>query len=226
MSSHHIVRDFQEPSLLIADGEACGLGLLESLLEWSPVVVVLDSALPRVLSLGIKVDYVLGDFDDFDPELLLKKSGQDHIEIIRAEDQNKTDLQKGIEFLIEKGASGINIVWADGRRMDHTLGNVNTLASYASRVQLVMWNDYSRLYGLPMNFSKWFQKGAKISLLPFPSAGGFMSKNLKYPLEGHEFNIGGRVGTSNEAAEDGIVEISYEKGLLLMVEAWDKRLIT
>ena len=59
MSSHHIVRDTQEPALIIANGEACSRELLDQLLEWNPVVMVLDGALPRVLELGIKIDIVL-----------------------------------------------------------------------------------------------------------------------------------------------------------------------
>ena len=54
MSSHHVIRDKQEPALIIANGEACSEELLGQLLEWSPFVVVLDSAIHRVLDLGIK----------------------------------------------------------------------------------------------------------------------------------------------------------------------------
>ena len=56
MSSHHIIREKQEPALIIANGEACSGELLGQLLEWSPFIVVLDSAIHRVLDLGIKVD--------------------------------------------------------------------------------------------------------------------------------------------------------------------------
>ena len=63
MSSHHIVREKQEPALIIANGEACSFDLLGQLLEWSPFVVVLDQAIHRVIELGIKIDVLLGDFD-------------------------------------------------------------------------------------------------------------------------------------------------------------------
>ena len=45
MSSHHIARDDQEPALIIANGEMCSQELLGQLLEWSPLVIVLDSAI-------------------------------------------------------------------------------------------------------------------------------------------------------------------------------------
>ena len=69
MSSHHIVRDDQEPALIIANGAACQPEFLGQLLEWSPLVVVLDAAMERVMELDIKVDVLLGDVDaDFEPE--------------------------------------------------------------------------------------------------------------------------------------------------------------
>ena len=63
MSSHHIVRDDQEPALIIPNGASSSQELLGQLFEWSPLVIVLDSAIDRVLELGIKVDVLLGDFD-------------------------------------------------------------------------------------------------------------------------------------------------------------------
>jgi thiamine pyrophosphokinase len=67
MSSHHIVRDDQEPALIIANGAECSNELLGQLLEWSPLVIVLDSAIERAIKLEIKIDVLLGDFDrDFD----------------------------------------------------------------------------------------------------------------------------------------------------------------
>ena len=69
MSSHHIVREGQEPALIIANGESCSNELMGQLLEWSPLVLVLDGAITRVNELGIKVDVLLGDFDSHEHAL-------------------------------------------------------------------------------------------------------------------------------------------------------------
>ena len=91
MSSHHIVRDDQEPALIIANGASCSFELLGQLLEWSPIVIVLDNAIDRVLQLDIKVDVLLGDFDDdFNPEIYKEK--QFPLEIVYTPNQEKTDL--------------------------------------------------------------------------------------------------------------------------------------
>ena len=87
MSSHHIVREKQEPALIIANGEACSDELLGQLLEWSPFVVVLDGALDRVLHRQIKIDVLFGDFDQENFNFEDLKTSQFPIEIIHAPDQ-------------------------------------------------------------------------------------------------------------------------------------------
>lgn len=59
MSSHHIVRDEQEPALLIDDATVIHWSYVELLLEWSPTVIVTHNALQDVLDRGIKIDVVL-----------------------------------------------------------------------------------------------------------------------------------------------------------------------
>ncbi|MFY0673274.1 MAG: thiamine diphosphokinase [Bacteroidia bacterium] len=218
MSSHHIVRDMQEPSLLIADGEQCSLALLESLLEWSPVVVALDEAFPKLVSLGIKVDYWLGDFDNIDPKRILSELQQDSVKIIKAENQEKTDFEKGIDFLIELGAQAINCVWATGNRLDHTLSNLSTLTNLQHKAKIVFYDDYSKLYFLQNKFEKWYTKNQIISLVPMPIAKNVSIAGLKYTLDKEDLEWGNRVGTSNFTEKDGIVKIAFEKGNLLMIE--------
>jgi hypothetical protein len=57
MSSHHFVKEGQEPALFIA--EASSFNAIAPLLEWAPLVMVLDSTLDSVLSWGVKIDVLL-----------------------------------------------------------------------------------------------------------------------------------------------------------------------
>lgn len=155
MSSHHIIREGQEPAMIIANGAACSNELLGQLLEWSPYVVVLDGAIKRVAELGIKIDVLLGDFDSHEKALQETNLGMP-FEIVHTPDQNKTDLQKGIEFLIAKKFTAVNILWATGRRADHNLSNITDIVRYQSQINIVVVDDYSRIYQLPKKFEKWY----------------------------------------------------------------------
>ena len=220
MSSHHIIREDQEPALIIANGQSCSDELLGQLLEWSPLVVVLDSAVHRVLDLGIKIDVLLGDFDR-DINLDEIKENQDPIEIIHTPNQDKTDLEKAFDFLIARGHQAVNVLWATGRRADHTFANIVSLATYKDQLKIVLYDDYSKIFLLPALYQKWYEAKTIISLIPLGEVGGIMTENLKYPLRNESLAIGLRMGNSNEVAKDGLVKISHQTGHLLMMECVD-----
>jgi thiamine pyrophosphokinase len=220
MSSHHIVRDDQEPALIIANGAECSRDLLDQLLEWSPFVVVLDSAIERVLHLAIKIDVLLGDFDrGFDPEYYKEK--QYPLEIVHAPDQNKTDLEKAFDFLITKGHKAVNVIWATGKRADHTITNITNIVRFRDQLKIVIIDDHSKVFLLPKKFEKWYTKDTVISLIPIGEVNGIHSQNLFYPLQEDTLTIGYKTGSSNHVAEDGIVTIIHKNGDLLMMECWD-----
>ncbi|MFN4084502.1 MAG: thiamine diphosphokinase [Spirosomataceae bacterium] len=224
MSSHHIVREKQEPALLIANGASCRWELVQELLEWSPFIVVLDGAMPRVMELGIKVDVLLGDFDRDELNIEQIQESQYPIEVIHTPNQDKTDLEKGIEFLIERGFPAVNIVWATGRRADHTLANLTNIVRYKTKIKIVMLDDFSRIYPLsprPARYEKWYVAGTPISLIPVGEATDIQTSNLVYNLNGEKLILGYRNGNSNAVAQDGIVQIEYGAGDLLVLECTD-----
>ena len=220
MSSHHIVRDDQEPALIIANGEACGSELLGQLLEWSPIVIVLDSAIERVLELGIKVDVLLGDFDR-GLDINYYKEKQYPLEIVYAPNQDKTDLEKAFDYLIEKGHKAVNVIWATGKRADHTITNLTNIVAYRNLLKIVILDDHSKVYLLPETFEKWYTAKTILSLIPIGKVTGITTQNLFYSLKNEDLTIGYRTGSSNHVIEDGIVSISHSNGDLLLMECWD-----
>lgn len=220
MSSHHIVRDDQEPALIIANGASCNPELLGQLLEWSPLVIVLDSAMERVMQLDIKVDVLLGDFDrDFDANYYKEK--QYPIEIVHTPDQNKTDLEKAFDYLFERSIPAVNVVWATGKRTDHTITNLTNIVRYRDKLKIVILDDHSKVFLLPKKFEKWYTANTPISLIPIGHVTGIHSENLFYPLQNDSLTIGYRTGSSNHVLKDGIVVIEHDEGDLLMMECTD-----
>jgi thiamine pyrophosphokinase len=220
MSSHHIVRDDQEPALIIANGASCSAELLGQLLEWSPLVIVLDSAIERVIELDIKVDVLLGDFDrDFNAQYYKEK--QYPIDIIHTPDQNKTDLEKAFDYLIERKIPAVNVVWATGKRADHTITNITNIVRYRDLIKIVVLDDHSKVFLLPKKFEKWYTANTPISLIPIGHVTGIHSTNLFYPLQNDSLTIGYRTGSSNHVHQDGLVTILHEEGDLLLMECLD-----
>jgi thiamine pyrophosphokinase len=220
MSSHHIVREGQEPALLIANGEACSRELLDQLLEWSPYVLVLDGALSRVLNLGIKFDAILGDFDTFN-QVDIANMVQPNTEVVYTPDQEKTDLEKGLEFLISKKFEAVNIIWATGKRSDHYMNNIATLARYKSQINVVMLDNYSKIYPINSGFKKHFSQNTNISLIPLNKVENLKTENLVWNLNFETLEYPYRTSSSNKVLKTGIVQISFDNGILLMMECVD-----
>lgn len=220
MSSHHIVRDDQEPALIIANGASCDPELLGQLLEWSPFVIVLDSAIERVMALDIKVDVLLGDFDrNFDVDFYREK--QYPIEIVHAPDQNKTDLEKAFDYLIERKIPAVNVVWATGKRADHTLNNISSIVRYRDLLKIVILDDHSKIFLLARKFQKWYTANTPISLMPIGVVKGINTENLFYPLQNDCLSLGYKTGSSNHVTQDGIVKVEHSEGNLILMECFD-----
>ena len=207
MSSHHFVREGQEPALIIANGESCSYELLNQIMEWCPFVVVLDGAYQRIKNLGIKPDVVLGDFDS-----ITEKNDDIDVQFIHLKEQESTDLEKGINYLISKNFTDINVLWATGKRIDHTFNNITSLAKF-SHLRIVMYDDYSRVFVLPKKYAKHYPENAALSLIPIGKVTNIKTKNLRFNLENEDLELGLRSGTSN------IVTITYKNGALILVES-------
>lgn len=237
MSHHVVVRDDQEPALIFANGLECRHELVGQLLEWCPKVIALDGAFDRLVAYGIKVDAVVGDMDSlnhgsFGPtmdeesrdaertsravEYLYRK--QDGVEWVYTPDQEATDLQKALRWLYEKGHRAAHILWANGPGVDHFLGNLHALATGPEDFAVSMIQDDTRLLRLPRNFSKCYESGVILSLLPFPLAQSVYTENLVYPLSGEDLAMGQRIGIRNQVANQGLVRITYSKGCLMLQE--------
>ena len=182
---------------------------------------MLDGAIHRVKELGIKVDALLGDFDRNEIDFEEIKREQHPIQVVHTPNQDKTDLEKAFDFLIEKGHKSVNIVWATGRRADHSITNMTNMVRYRHKLKMVMYDDYSKIFPLPNHYEKWYIKGSSLSLIPVGEVNGIFTSGLMYNLSNESLVLGYRSGNSNEAAADGFVSINYQTGDLLLMECWD-----
>ena len=59
MSSHHFVKEQQEPAVLILNTEGFSFDSISPLLEWVPTVLVAETCVEQVLTWVIKIDVIL-----------------------------------------------------------------------------------------------------------------------------------------------------------------------
>lgn len=167
MSSHHIVREKQEPGLLILEPEQFDPEHLGQLLEWSPTVVAADSAAGYCEELGIKVDGVLTT----DPGLPVQAHAR---RILHSGDP----LGSGVRFFLDEGYPALNIIrqQADFRQY----------VPYAERISLVVYSGNKKLFPIRPGFTKWKMRG---ELIEVSEPAGILSATNLVPVSDHLFRV-------------------------------------
>lgn len=159
MSSHHIVRENQEPALLIAHARALSFQKIQELLEWMPTVIVVYTEVEQVLSWGIKVDVVFVPQNEIE---FWRNRLMDQAPVKLITFNPDDDLfTVGLYFLNASRATGVNILMADKLDLDKLLlySNLN--------VEVFIEN---KRWGLIKSgkVDKWFPQGSMFSIYPSP----------------------------------------------------------
>lgn len=107
MSSHHFVKEQQEPAVFILDTELIQFDQISGLLEWVPTILVAEKALEQVLSWGIKIDVILAStaFQNGNPDLL---ESQYPVRFLTVENENFLDA--GIQYLLASKHEAAHLV--------------------------------------------------------------------------------------------------------------------
>lgn len=134
MSSHHIVRDNQEPALLIL-ATSTPFEIVQQLLEWSPSVMVDEPQLDNVLSWGIKIDIVL--FQEHNKETIIEKMTEQFPVKMLSYQADEHPLQTALHFLKTGNYPSVNIL-AD---QDNVF---NDLISFQSEMDMVVIQNQIR----------------------------------------------------------------------------------
>lgn len=101
MSSHHIVRENQEPALLVASLSALDREYLGQLLEWSPTIFADDYTIDFLQADGIKVDFVVSN------RVLSNLDLQEQTQVLPLLHDFITD---GLNYLNQKQYKAVNIL--------------------------------------------------------------------------------------------------------------------
>jgi len=116
MSSHHFVKEQQEPAVFILEVEGISFETVAPLLEWSPTLLVAQDAVEVVLSWGIKIDVVLGTLE-FQRDQLHLLEEQYPLRFLTV--STGTALEEGIHYLLASQHKGVHLVGFDHQKHQH-----------------------------------------------------------------------------------------------------------
>ena len=189
--------------------------------------IAVDNGLRFCYDNQIKPTWIVGDFDTAAPELVEYYQTQTDIPIRRFNPvKDSTDSQIAIELALDLGSSEITLLGGTGTRMDHVLGNIQSLMLAKKKgVSCVILDEYNRIQLIDgeTRLKKSEQYGKYVSLLPLTTeVTGVDLTGFKFNLTGHTFTSTGSagLGVSNEIIED-TAEIRVKSGIFVLIESRD-----
>ncbi|MFK7899481.1 MAG: hypothetical protein AB8B61_01860 [Cyclobacteriaceae bacterium] len=159
MSSHHTIRENQEPAIALLDPLAINESVLMDLLEWSPQLVISEQCIDWVISKGLKIDIVLQK-EFTESEITDKLANQFPILIKRYEG---SVMDASISTIQENGNPSAQLFLDYS---SYTLEGLHELViSYPGMKVTFLNRTTSAFFPTNNSLTKWLPKGRKISLL-------------------------------------------------------------
>lgn len=198
-------------------------------------IICADKGYNHGISLGLKPQYVIGDFDSstlsYTEQINIQKQKKDHatsykpIKIIKLpEEKDFTDTEAALDFAVKNGASYIIILGGLGGRFDHTMGNISLLSKYLTHPDLTIYiqDGQNKIYLLSPGSYR-IEKN-NFRYISFISFGEFVEKltvtNVKYPLSNYFLKNNSTLCISNEILNDSC-NLSFTSGKLLICQCND-----
>lgn len=200
------------------------LGVSEAFLEahreedW----IGIDYGAIMLVDAGIRPIAAFGDFDSVSDDERARIEEVIEIEYLPAE-KNETDLEIGIQYATSLGYDKVYVHGATGGRMDHFLGNLQTLIHpdvLLSASEFVIVDDYNEIQVLPTgtHIIERSQDKQYVSFIPVNDGVILTIEGLKYETERLEVRMGYTRTVSNEFVGDR-AEIIVEQGMVYMIQS-------
>lgn len=172
------------------------------------IVCAIDGAYNHFEKNNIVPDLVTGDFDSI-------HKIPTTVEVIKTPNQEFTDFEKALQILKHRGFTHIDVYGGSGKEHDHFLGNISTALQWKMGLSISFFDDFGKYFFIEESIIINNVKGKNISLIPFPTAIGIVTKGLLYPLKNDTLTFGDRIGTRNIAVEESVF-IAFDNGELLV----------
>ena len=189
---------FDTPLVLVGGGEIDG----PRLRAWGGIypVIAVDSGADQARAHGVEPVVITGDMDSISSPDAFPQS-----RILPTPDQDRTDFDKALS-LVE--APLILCLGFLGRRFDHALAAINTMAR-SGKDRMVLIGPHDAMIFRRGDVALELEAETRVSIWPMGEQDFLSSDGLEWPLDGLKLAPGGKIGTSNRVAEgQGAIRIT------------------
>ena len=215
-------------TVLICGGEINDEFSLVCLKQIKPDCIIgVDKGLEFCYRNHVIPDWILGDFDSISKEVIDWYRKQQEIPIRQYKpEKDDTDTRLGMELALKLGSDKIFLLGATGGRLDHYMGNLQSLLITAMEEKegwiLDEQNAITVRRAGKICIHKEEQFGKYVSFFSMgDEVTGLSLKGFQYPLDGYTLKNSDGIAVSNQLLDDcGIIE--FETGYLMMVLSKDR----
>ncbi|MCX7884345.1 MAG: thiamine diphosphokinase [Caloramator sp.] len=191
-------------ALIIAHGSIENINILKNLYSLYDIIICADGGAEYAYKCGIIPDYLIGDFDSIDSNILnyyyTKRVKIDKY----PKNKDYTDTELCVYKAINEGCKEICIFAGIGSRIDHSLGNIGLLhiiKSSGAEGYIISENESIYLCSNVLNLKG--KKGDIVSIIPFGGdANNITTEGLLYSLNNSNIKLGCPIGISNVMTDE------------------------
>lgn len=197
--------------VVFANGEQSKKATLEEFTKHADLIVAADGGANKALDSSISPDVIIGDMDSVfeNSKNVLHKS-----KFLTDKNPQKTDLEKTIEFCLSKGATSIDILCANGGRVDHALANLSILVRFGKNARIRIIDDLFETELVTDKLQLKEPLGTIVSLVAIGACQGVTTSGFRWNLNEASFEFDTQ-GIHNEIASD-IATIKIKAGDMLL----------
>lgn len=195
------------------------------------VTIAVDAGVGACMSLLLRPELLVGDFDTFGKEQILKYQRETGVSMdIHKAEKDETDTELALRDALLMGCTEADVLGATGGRLDHEISNIHLMAQGKKRgLKVNIFDRKNKISLLDSEFEKrteFFKDslyGTYVSFLPLTeTVRGITLTGFKYPLFEKDISIleNPSLCVSNEVVEER-AEITFRQGLLICVESRD-----
>lgn len=200
-------------AVLCLNGE---ISHFEYIKEFKGNIYCADGAAYKLIYNDIAPDYVIGDLDSINENLIKEKYPD--IVFYKKESQESNDFEKCLDYMIDKNIDNILIFGLQGGELEHTLNNWSVLKRFADKLNLVVLHKNRYAFVVKNNSEIELKENELVSLIPQPKC-LLTTSGLKWNLKNEYLEIGKREGARNLVESQNVHLDIHEGELLFFIDS-------
>ena len=209
-------------AVIISGGKEPSKDILFREIQDADIIIGADKGCEVLYKYDITPDYILGDFDSANDEIINSIEERAKKKITYKREKDYTDTEIAYNLAVEKGANEIILLGATGTRYDHSLSNLGLmLRGLKSSIKVKVIDDNNFIFLTDKSITLQGNKGDIISFQAYcDEIKNFNISGAKYNLSNYTLKLGDGITTSNEFLDEDI-RVNFDNGILMILYTKD-----